>query len=71
MSKIVSMERIEQCIYLIRGQREMPDSDLAKLYGVETKALIQAVKRNLIRFHILGENKGIIWWPSRNIGCFG
>ncbi len=42
--------QIENMIYIIRGQRVMLDSDLAKLYGVETKALNQAVKRNLDRF---------------------
>lgn len=43
-------ERIEAMIYNIRGQRVMLDSDLAKLYGVETKVLNQAVRRNLKRF---------------------
>ena len=37
-------------IYTIRGQKVMLDSDLAKLYGVETKRLNQAVKRNIDRF---------------------
>ncbi len=37
-------------IYLIRGQKVMLDKDLAKLYGVETKVLKQAVKRNIDRF---------------------
>ena len=37
-------------IYFIRSQRVMLDNDLAELYGVETKVLNQAVKRNLIRF---------------------
>ena len=37
---------IENKIYLIRGQRVMLDKDLAELYGVETRVLIQAVKRN-------------------------
>ena len=37
-------ERIEQAILLIRGHKVMLDSDLAKLYGVSTKALNQAVK---------------------------
>ena len=37
-------------IYVIRGQRVMLDRDLAKAYGVETKALNQAVKRNIKRF---------------------
>lgn len=44
------MERIEDCIYTVRGQRVMLDADLAEVYGVETRALIQAVKRNADRF---------------------
>lgn len=47
---LVPRERIEQAILVIRGQRVMVDSDLAKLYGVSTKALNQAVKRNADRF---------------------
>lgn len=41
---------IQNKIYEIRGQRVMLDRDLAKMYGVETKVLNQAVKRNLKRF---------------------
>ncbi len=41
---------IESLIHLIRGQRVMLSPDLARLYGVPTKALIQAVKRNARRF---------------------
>ena len=41
---------IESLIRVIRGQKVMLDSDLAMLYGVETRALNQAVKRNLRRF---------------------
>jgi phage regulator Rha-like protein len=47
---IIPAERIQQCIYLVRRQKVMLDSDLAKLYGVETKALVRAVKRNIDRF---------------------
>ncbi|MEW5995598.1 MAG: ORF6N domain-containing protein [Candidatus Zixiibacteriota bacterium] len=47
---IVPVERIERSILLIRGQKVMLDSDLADLYGVPTKALNQAVKRNKERF---------------------
>jgi hypothetical protein len=50
MSVPILRERIEQAILVIRGQRVMLDSDLAKLYGVLTKALNQAVKRNTDRF---------------------
>ena len=42
--------QIEQSIYLIRGRRVLLDFDIAKLYEVETKTLIQAVKRNTSRF---------------------
>ncbi len=43
-------ERIQAAIHVIRGQRVMVDADLAELYGVPTKALNQAVKRNAQRF---------------------
>src|SRR6267378_1275552 len=42
--------RIEDLIFLVRGQRVMLDSDLAKIYGVTTGQLNQAVKRNAGRF---------------------
>jgi len=41
---------IESKIYLIRGQKVMLDVDLAEMYGVETRALKQAVRRNIERF---------------------
>lgn len=47
---IIADELVINKIYLIRGQKVMLDSDLAKLYQVETKVLKQAVKRNLHRF---------------------
>jgi len=47
---LLSVQKVEQAILLIRGQRVMLDADLAKLYGVSTKALNQAVKRNRDRF---------------------
>ena len=43
-------ELIEDTILLIRGKRVILDHDLAKLYGVATRTLNQAVKRNLDRF---------------------
>src|SRR5688500_11889110 len=43
-------EDIASHIYFIRGQKVMLDSDLAQIYGVETKVLNQAVKRNEKRF---------------------
>lgn len=47
-----SVARIESRILLVRGQRVMIDADLADLYGVPTKALNQAVKRNAARFPV-------------------
>ena len=47
---LIPVEKIEMAILLIRGQKVMLDADLAALYGVETKVLVQAVKRNLVRF---------------------
>lgn len=44
------VDPVEGLIYLLRGQRVMLDSDLAALYEVPTKALNQAVRRNLDRF---------------------
>ena len=52
MSKqaVVSIEQVAQSIVLIRSHKVMLDFDLAALYGVETRVLTQAVKRNLGRF---------------------
>ncbi len=47
---LIPVERIEQSIFLIRGQKVMLDSDLAELYGVTTKRLNERVKRNFSRF---------------------
>jgi hypothetical protein len=49
-TSIVPAERIERAILLIRGRKAMLDADLAVLYGVPTKVLNQAVRRNLERF---------------------
>src|SRR5881398_857123 len=49
-SSLIPVERIEKAIYLIRGEKVMLDRDLAALYGVGTKVLKQAVRRNLNRF---------------------
>ncbi len=49
-SDLIIQERITSSIYLVRNQKIMMDSDLAEMYGVETKVLNQAVKRNLDRF---------------------
>jgi hypothetical protein len=47
---LISGKTIEKAIYLIRGEKVMLDRDLAELYQVQTKALNQAVRRNLDRF---------------------
>lgn len=47
---LIPQEAIERRIYLIRGQKVMLSMHLAELYGVETRALNQAVKRNIQRF---------------------
>ncbi len=49
-NSIIPAERIQQCILLLRGEKAMLDRDLAELYGVETKRLNEAVKRNIERF---------------------
>lgn len=46
----ISDSRIERRIYWIRGQKVMLDRDLAELYGVKTRVLVQAVRRNFARF---------------------
>ena len=45
-----NLDELGRLIYEIRGQRVMLDSDLGAIYGVETKALNRAVKRNVDRF---------------------
>jgi hypothetical protein len=47
---LIPVRRIERKILLLRGEKVMLDRDLAELYGVETKVLNQAVKRNVDRF---------------------
>lgn len=46
----IKLAQIENMIYVIRGQKVMLDSDLAELYGVETKQLNRQVRRNILRF---------------------
>ena len=48
--ELIPIERIQGSILLIRGQKVMLDRDLAEIYEVPTKALIQAMKRNADRF---------------------
>jgi hypothetical protein len=50
MKKVLNNEQLEPLIFMIRRHRVVLDSDLADLYGVTTKALNQAVKRNSTRF---------------------
>ncbi len=50
MSTLVKTERIDRSILVLRGHKVMLGADLAQLYGVETKALNRAVKRNFDRF---------------------
>jgi phage regulator Rha-like protein len=49
-SNKLTTDQLGQLIYEVRGERVMLDSDLASIYGVETKALNRAVKRNRDRF---------------------
>lgn len=50
MRSTLTVKTIEQKNFLVRGQKVMLDSDLAELYGVLTKVLLQAIKRNAKRF---------------------
>ena len=50
MTDLIPKEMIESKIYMVRCLRIMLDRDLAELYGVSTKSLNQAVKRNRVRF---------------------
>ncbi|MCK5019515.1 MAG: ORF6N domain-containing protein, partial [Candidatus Peribacteraceae bacterium] len=50
MTNLIPKQRIEKLIWLIRDEKVMIDRDLAELYGVQTKVMIQAMKRNIKRF---------------------
>jgi len=50
MAEVISIEKITSIIYIIQDFRVMLDKDLAELYGIETKQLKRAVRRNLPRF---------------------
>ena len=50
MENEIAVTKIENKIYMIRGQQVMIDRDIAALYGVETKRLNEQVKRNIERF---------------------
>jgi hypothetical protein len=50
VTQLLPVDRIERLIHLVRGEKVLLDADLAELYGVETKALNRAAKRNRSRF---------------------
>ena len=50
MTDLIPVENIREKIFMIRGLKVMLDRDLAELYGVETRVLKQAVRRNIKRF---------------------
>lgn len=71
---LVPREAIQSLIYTLRGHRVMLDRDLAQLYGVETRALNQAVQRNRDRFPkdfmfqlTLEEGKAVMALRSQNV----
>lgn len=69
MDAIVPMEVVKSRIYLIRGQKVLLDRDLAEMYGVETRVLNQAVRRNLDRFSASSaESVGRFNWLFRQGG---
>jgi ORF6N domain len=72
--ELVPTEAIQSLIYVLRGHRVMLDRDLANLYGVETRALNQAVQRNRSRFPedfmfrlTLEEGKAVMALRSQNV----
>src|SRR3989338_4930288 len=50
VKSLIPADKIEKAILLVRKQKVILDADLAELYGVETKILVRAVKRNITRF---------------------
>ncbi|MDP8215775.1 MAG: ORF6N domain-containing protein [Candidatus Kaelpia imicola] len=50
MKKLIMQKKITENIFIIRGHKIMLSTHLAKLYDVETRVLVQAVKRNIERF---------------------
>ena len=70
-TSLIPLERIGNAIRLVRGQKVLLDNDLAPLYGVETRALNQAVKRNTERFpedfmFQLSSDEAETWLRSRS-----
>ena len=49
-SSTITVEQVQAIIYTVRGERVILDSDLARMYGVETKNLKRQVRRNISRF---------------------
>jgi hypothetical protein len=74
---LVAPLQLDRKIFLVRGERVLLDADLAELYGVETKALVQAVKRNPLRFpadfmfQLTGEELGILRSQFVTSGSWG
>ena len=65
-NEVIRLEEVITMIYLIRNEKVILDRDLARLYGVETKVLKQAVKRNIGRFpsdfmFVLDKHEFTIW----------
>lgn len=65
-SVTISADHVASKIFLIRGKKVMFDRDLAELYGVQTKVLNQAVKRNIDRFpddfmFVLSKDEADMW----------
>ena len=52
MEDLMTVDNIRNKVYMIRGQQVMLDSDVANLYGYETKRINEIVKRNMERFPI-------------------
>ena len=50
MTEVMSVENLQNKVYVIRGQQVMLDYDLAEIYGYEVKRLNEQVKRNIARF---------------------
>jgi hypothetical protein len=50
MAVVLKPENVAKLVFFIRGEKVMLDVDLARLYGVTTKALNQAMRRNKTRF---------------------
>jgi len=62
MTNILKIQQVEEKILSIRGKNVLLDRDLAKMYGVETRVLNQAVKRNIERF----EGEDFMFQLSKN-----